>query len=208
MVDRAELRGEHVVLTPMERADGAELLAAASEDRRTYAFTWVPHDDASMREYVDDALAEERANDGLPYTIRLRENGRAVGTSRYLDLDFWDDDGDPNVPSVVEIGSTWLAASVQGTSVNPETKLLMLSHAFDTWRVHRVTFKTDARNEQSRRAIARLGAQFEGIRRAHRIGSDGAIRDSAYFSIVRAEWPAVRDGLLARLSGGVTTPTR
>jgi len=112
------------------------------------------------------------------------------------------------VPSVVEIGSTWLAASVQGTSVNPETKLLMLSHAFDTWRVHRVTFKTDARNEQSRRAIARLGAQFEGIRRAHRIGSDGAIRDSAYFSIVRAEWPAVRDGLLARLSGEVSTPTR
>ncbi|MET0275509.1 MAG: GNAT family protein, partial [Acidimicrobiia bacterium] len=98
-----------------------------------------------------------------------------------------------------EIGSTWLAASAQATPVNTEAKLLLLRHAFDTWRVERVTFKTDARNERSRRAIERIGATFEGVRRAHTIASDGTIRDSAYFSIVRSEWPAIEHELERRL---------
>jgi RimJ/RimL family protein N-acetyltransferase len=84
--------------------------------------------------------------------------------------------------------------------VNPEIKLLMLSHAFDVWDVHRVTFKTDARNQQSRRAIARLGATFEGVLRAHKLASDGTIRDSAYYSIVRAEWPTVKEQLVQRVA--------
>ena len=75
---------------------------------------------------------------------------------------------------------------MQRTGVNTEVKLLMLTHAFETWKVARVTFKTDARNQRSRRRIARIGAQFEGIRRAHSIASDGTVRDSAYFSIVAA----------------------
>ena len=76
----------------------------------------------------------------------------------------------------------------------------MLGHAFDTWNVERVTFKTDARNEQSRRAIARLGATFEGVLRAHKLASDGTIRDSAYFSILRDEWPAVKENLVERVA--------
>jgi RimJ/RimL family protein N-acetyltransferase len=206
VVNRVELAGRHVVLEPMQRAHVDGLLAAASEDRATYAFTLVPHDDASMREYVADALADEAAGTALPFTIRLRDDGRIVGTSRFLDLDFWPGDGDPDTPSTAEIGSTWLARSVQATHVNPEAKLLMLTHAFDVWGVHRITFKTDARNERSRGAIARLGAQFEGIRRAHRLAYDGTVRDSAYFSIVRAEWPEVRAGLESRLSAPVTRP--
>jgi len=204
MVERVELVGRHVALEPMQPAHVDGLLAAASEDRATYAFTLVPHDAPSTREYVETALADEDAGTALPYTIRLRSNDRIVGTSRFLDLDFWPGDGDPNTPSSAEIGSTWLAASVQATHVNPEAKLLMLTHAFDVWGVHSVTFKTDARNERSRRAIARLGAQFEGIRRAHRFASDGTVRDSAYFSIVRAEWPDVRAGLEARLAEPVS----
>jgi N-acetyltransferase len=206
MVVRVELAGRHVVLEPMQRAHVDGLLAAASEDRATYAFTLVPHDDASMREYVEVALADEAAGTALPFTIRLRDNGRIVGTSRFLDLDFWPDDGDPDLPNTAEIGSTWLAQSVQGTRVNPEAKLLMLTHAFDVGGVHRITFNTDARNERSRGAIARLGAQFEGIRRAHRLAYDGTVRDSAYFSIVRAEWPDVRAGLVARLDESVSRP--
>jgi RimJ/RimL family protein N-acetyltransferase len=93
-----------------------------------------------------------------------------------------------------------LAASVQRTAVNTEAKLLMLRHAFDTWDAERITFKTDARNSRSRNAIERLGAHFEGIRRAEVPATDGGIRDSAYYSIVRAEWPAVRKGLEARLA--------
>nr|WP_261567718.1 GNAT family protein [Frankia gtarii] len=103
-------------------------------------------------------------------------------------------------PSVAEIGGTWLAASAQRTAVNTEAKLLLLGHAFDTWAALRVCLKTDARNARSRAAIERLGARFEGVRRAHMLAFDGTARDSAYYSILRAEWPGVRAGLIARLT--------
>ena len=196
MVERVELCGSGVVLEPMRLAHVGELVAAASEDRATYDFTLVPHDHPAMQSYVETALADERRGWALPFAIRLRATGRVVGTSRFLDLDFWTTS---ETPSAVEIGSTWLAASAQGTRVNPEIKLLMLGHAFDTWDVHRVTFKTDARNQRSRRAIARLGANFDGVLRAHKLASDGTVRDSAYFSIVRDEWPIVKQGLVDRL---------
>jgi len=197
MVDRIELCSAGVVLEPLDLAHVDGLVVAATEDRSTYAFTWVPHDAATMTSYVETALADERDGWSLPFAIRLRESERVVGTSRFLDIGYWTESP---LPDVVEIGSTWLAASVQGTHVNPEIKLLMLGHAFDTWNVERVTFKTDARNEQSRRAIARLGATFEGVLRAHKLASDGTIRDSAYFSILRDEWPAVKEKLVRRVA--------
>jgi N-acetyltransferase len=197
MVDRIELRGAGVVLEPLELAHVDGLLAAATEDRSTYAFTWVPHDGATMTSYVETALADEQVGWALPLAIRLRASERVVGTSRFLDLAYWTESP---LPDVVEIDSTWLAASVQRTHVNPEVKLLMLGHAFDTWNVERVTFKTDARNEQSRRAIARLGATFEGVLRAHKLASDGTVRDSAYFSILHDEWPAVQEKLVERVA--------
>ena len=94
-------------------------------------------------------------------------------------------------PDAVEIGSTWLAASAQRTRCNTEAKYLLLSHAFDVWRVHRVSLKTDERNTKSRRAIERLGALFDGVRRADMPGQDGSVRNSAYYSIVPGEWPTV-----------------
>jgi N-acetyltransferase len=196
MVDRIELCSAGVVLEPLQLAHVDELVAAATEDRARYAFTWVPHDASTMHSYVETALADERRGWTLPFAIRLRASDRVVGTSRFPDIDSW---SESPIPDAVEIGSTWLAASAQGTHVNPEIKLLMLGHAFDTWRVHRVTFKTDARNEQSRRAIARLGATFEGVLRAHKLASDGTIRDTACFSIVRDEWPAVKQQLVQRV---------
>jgi len=106
----------------------------------------------------------------------------------------------PERPDVVEIGATWLAAAAQRTPINTEAKVLMLTHAFDHWRVHRVSLMTDARNQRSRDAIGRLGARFDGILRAARPASDGVIRDTAAFSILEAEWPAVRANLEARLT--------
>jgi RimJ/RimL family protein N-acetyltransferase len=99
----------------------------------------------------------------------------------------------------VEIGGTWLAPSAQRTAINTEAKLLMLTHAFETWRVHRVSLKTDARNARSRAAILRLGARFDGVVRATRVAADHAIRDDAMYSILDAEWPAVKAALAARL---------
>ena len=100
---------------------------------------------------------------------------------------------------MVEIGWTWLAADVQRTAVNTEAKLLMLIHAFETWRVHAVRLQTDSRNERSRNAILRIGARFDGVVRVSRVASDGRIRDTAVFSITEAEWPAAKARLQARL---------
>ena len=102
---------------------------------------------------------------------------------------------------MVEIGWTWLAAAAQRTPINTEAKLLMLTHAFETWRVHAVKLNTDARNARSRAAIERIGARFDGVLRAHRPASDGGIRDTAAFSLLEAEWPAAKRHLLARLGG-------
>jgi N-acetyltransferase len=135
--------------------------------------------------------------------VRTRDDA-VVGATRYLDLGVLRIPGflvpdDRRPPSVAEIGSNWYPASAQRTALNSGVKLLMLGHAFDVWRVLRVTLETDARNQRSRTAIERLGARFEGVRRAHTTASDGTVRDSAYYSILAAEWPAVRDGLRLRL---------
>ena len=208
MVERVVLAGDVVTLRPMAIDDVDALVAAASEDRATYGFTPVPDGVAAMREYVDGVLADEREGWALPFVTTLTADGRIVGSTRFLDLDDWSPDrrvggpplGATGTPFTAEIGATWLAASVQRSAVNTEAKLLMLTHAFDTWGAERITFKTDARNARSRTAIERLGAQFEGIRRAHVRASDGGIRDTAYYSIVRAEWPDVRKGLEVRLA--------
>jgi N-acetyltransferase len=215
MPARVVLRGEFVRLDPMDLPHVDDLVAAASEDRATYRYTLVPQDASSMLEYVTAALDDEQSGWALPFVIRRAVDGRIVGTSRFLDLDYWEapvawppgrpSTGGEGPPSVAEIGSTWLAASAQRTPINTETKLLMLGHAFDTWDVARVTFKTDARNTRSRRGIERIGAKFEGIRRAHTIASDGTIRDSAYYSIIKAEWPEVERALLGRLQSTTTS---
>ena len=96
---------------------------------------------------------------------------------------------------------TWLAASAQRTRCNTEAKLLMLAHAFERWQVHSVSLKTDERNARSRRAIERLGARFDGLRRADMPGADGTVRTSAYYSILAAEWPVVCEGLRGNLRG-------
>jgi RimJ/RimL family protein N-acetyltransferase len=129
---------------------------------------------------------------------------RVVGTASYADLRPWQwPEGSVlqryGRPDVVEIGYTWLAASAQRTRCNTETKYLLLHYAFEVWDVHRVAFRTDVRNEVSRAAIGRLGAKLEGIRRADKPGRDGKVRDSIFFSIIRAEWPAVGAALKQRL---------
>jgi RimJ/RimL family protein N-acetyltransferase len=107
---------------------------------------------------------------------------------------------------VLEIGWTWYAERVQRTGVNTEAKLLLCTHAFETWLVRRVSWKTDARNARSRAAILRLGARFDGIRRAHKVSpSDGAARDTAFYSMLSQEWPTAKKALEARLGRTRTT---
>jgi len=198
------LIGRYVRLEPLTMAHAADL-AAAAVDRSTYAYTWVPDGVGEAETFVADALAEEAAGNHLPFATVALPDDRVVGSTRFIDTAPWQwppwaaDRQRTGVPDVVEIGHTWLAAGAQRTAVNTEAKLLMLTHAFDTWQVYRVRLKTDARNARSRAAIERLGATFEGILRAHQPGADGTVRDSAMFSITAADWPAVRANLQARL---------
>lgn len=193
------LTGRHVVLAPLAREHVAGLVVAATEDRATYGLTWVPADREEMADYVERLLADHAAAKVLPFVQLDASDGRPVGCTRYLDLQWW---SGRDLPDEVEIGGTWLAASAQRTALNTEAKRLLLGYAFDTLDVWRVAICTDAENVRSRAAIERIGGTFEGVLRNHRAKYNTAIpqaRDTAVYSIVREEWPTVRDALDARL---------
>jgi len=192
------LRGATVTLRPLTTADALALAAAAAESREEYTYTRVPDGPQDAERYIEVALTDRDAGHRMPFAILW--NDRVVGSTSYLDIQFWRwPAGSPfqraNQPDSVEIGSTWLAASAQRTRCNTEAKYLLLTQAFDVWQTHRVALKTDARNTTSRRAIERLGASFEGVRRADMPAQDGSVRSSAYYSIVPGEWPDVRKRL-------------
>lgn len=206
------LTGRHVRLEPLSVEHVDDLAEAAAEERGSYGYTWVPDGHDETRTYVEAALEHAAGGRAVPFAVRRLSDDAVVGSTRFLDLEVFQDPApwppgigtggapsDENPPSVAEIGSTWYAASAQRTAINTETKLLLLTHAFETWRSLRVTLKTDARNAASRRAIERIGGRFEGVRRVHTVATDGSLRDTAYYSIVAAEWFVVRAGLVARL---------
>ena len=200
------LGGEHVRLEPLARSHIEGLLAAARQDLSLYRWSTIPQSVIEMAQYVDAALAERDEGTALPFaTVRVADGG-VIGSPRFFLMERWAWPAGHTMarragPDACEIGYTWLGASAIRTQANTEAKFLMLSHAFDTWQVHRVCFHTDVRNERSRAALERIGARFEGVLRAHRLSSDLAPRDSARYSIIAAEWPAVQrrlQGLLAR----------
>ena len=196
------LIGEHVRLEPLTAAHVAGLTAAATSNRESYGFTPVPDDEASMRRYVADACANPTQ---MPFAT-CAPDGTVVGSTRFMAIEWWDghwrrvDADGVALPNVVEIGSTWLAHAAQRSAVNTEAKLLMMTHAFERWGVVRLFLKTDELNQRSRAAIERLGARFEGVIR-HQMPAAGrtGLRNTAQYSIIPEEWPAVRDKLRARL---------
>ena len=195
------LRGKHVQLEPLSLDHVHQLLVAANEDRRTYDWTPVPESAANMRNYVTGLLADAEAGRVIPFAQRRLSDQRIVGCTRFLQILRWR--GGP-YPDEVEVGGTWLAASAQRTPINTEAKLLLFTHAFEVWDVVRLAIFTDARNTQSRDAIVRVGATFEGILRSHRgsyaAGEIGTPRDTAAHSIIASEWPHVKATLQARLA--------
>jgi RimJ/RimL family protein N-acetyltransferase len=199
------LHGTHVRLEPLARAHIAGLVTAAGRDLALYQWSAVPQGTAQMTRYVESALAAREAGTAQPFaTVRIAD-GAVIGSTRFFDIERWPwPSGHPDAgrsgPDGCEIGYTWLAAAAMRTAANTEAKLLMLTHAFDEWGVRRVCFHTDVRNERSRAALARIGAQFEGVLRAHRLAADLTARDSARFSIVAAEWPGVKEHLRVRLT--------
>ena len=141
--------------------------------------------------YIDNALRRSDGTHDLAFAVLLKAPNRYVGMTRYLNIE--------EAHKKLEIGSTWYEPATWGGPVNPECKLLLMQHAFETLKFNRVEYKTDARNARSRAAILKLGATQEGIFRKHMIMADGHVRDSVYFSIVDTDWPAVKAGLEKRL---------
>jgi RimJ/RimL family protein N-acetyltransferase len=201
------LSGEHVRLEPLERRHVPALVAAAGQDLALYQWSAVPQGVEAMTRYVDTALAWREQGSALAFATVRAADGVVLGSSRFFDIERWPwpaghPGGERRGPDGCEIGYTWLGAAAVRTAANTEAKLLMLSHAFETWGVRRVCFHTDARNARSRAALARIGATFEGILRAHRLAADLVPRDSARFSIIAAEWPQLKARLAARLKAG------
>ncbi|PLZ01493.1 GNAT family N-acetyltransferase [Burkholderia sp. WAC0059] len=191
-IEPVTLQGRHVSLEPLapEHAPG---LAAAAADGALWNlwYTSVPTP-GNERAYVDAALAMREQLGAMPFAVRDLASGEIVGTTRYFNVEA--------AHRRFEIGHTWYAKRVQRTALNTEAKLLLLGHAFETLGAIAVEFRTHFMNQQSRAAIARLGAKQDGILRSHQIGRDGVVRDTVVFSIIAPEWPAVRANLTFKLA--------
>jgi RimJ/RimL family protein N-acetyltransferase len=190
--DPVTLDGSAVLLVPLT-SDHLDALCEVGFDPDIWR--WMPvkvHDRATMRAFVDEALAAVREGTAVAFATVERATSQVVGSTRFLNI----------VPAHrrVEIGATWIAPAWQRSPVNTEAKYLMLRHAFEQWRCLRVEFKTDARNTRSRDAILRLGAVEEGVFRKHMVREDGTSRDSVYFSLVDGEWAAAKARLEERLA--------
>lgn len=191
------LEGEHVRLEPLslERLDQ---LCEVGLDEGLWRWTTTRVlTREEMRAYVETALTWQAAGTALPFTIVARATGRAVGSTRYANVD--------RANRRVEIGWTWLGREWQRTAANTEAKYLLLRHAFEQLGCLRVEFKTDSLNQRSRAALLRIGAREEGTLRNHMVTWNGRIRHSVYFSVIEGEWPEVKAGLERKL-GKVVQP--
>ena len=189
-IEPVELGGELVAVEPLRVEHAQGLLAAADSDE---VFAWLPYprpaDLEQARAWVEDALADRRANRRLPFAILSAGDGSVIGSTSYWGFDAHN--------AHVEIGSSWLSRSLWRTGRNAEVKLLLMTHAFEALGLERVSFRTDIRNERSQRAIERLGAVKEGVHRHEMRRRDGSWRDSVHYSILRAEWPEAKACLIA-----------
>jgi len=185
------LRGEHASLLPLSPAHEA-VLCDATRDGELWKlwYTAVPSPEGMAAE-IARRLGLQAAGSMLPFTV-LDAAGRVVGMTTYMNIDATN--------RRVEIGSTWYAKSVQRSPLNTECKLMLLGHAFERLDCIAVEFRTHRLNQQSRRAIERLGAQLDGVLRAHQRGANGTLRDTAVYSITAAEWPTVKTHLQWQLA--------
>jgi RimJ/RimL family protein N-acetyltransferase len=188
------LRGQHVCLMPLSAAHHDDLLEAVKDGELwRHWYTAIPTPDKMAAE-IERRLSLQKQGSMLPFTVQV--NGKAVGMTTYMNIDA--------ANQRVEIGSTWYRASVQRSPVNTECKRLLLAYAFEQLQCNAVEFRTHFFNQQSRRAIERLGAKLDGVLRNHQINhhpdAAGALRDTCVYSILNTEWPSVKAHLDYQLS--------
>jgi RimJ/RimL family protein N-acetyltransferase len=189
----ARLEGRIVVVEPLREEHGPGLRTAAQDMDWSFMPVDPLADDDLFDRWLEDALGRGESGEHVPFAVLAADTEQPLGSTRYLSLR-------PEHRGL-EIGWTWLTRSAWTTGANVEAKLLLLTHAFERLCCMRVEFKTDALNERSRRALAALPAQFEGVFRKHMlVGNDGTrLRDSAWYAIVDDDWPTVKASLESRL---------
>jgi RimJ/RimL family protein N-acetyltransferase len=203
-IEYPRLDGKYVRLEPLEARHIEALAAASSGGGLLYQWSAVPQGKSAVERYVNTALAWRDAGTAAPFaTVRVNDNA-VIGCTRFFDIErwAWPEEHERHrraFPDGCEIGYTWLSHGAIRTPANTEAKLLMLTHAFETWGVLRVCFHTDARNLRSRAALERIGGKFEGVLRSHRMAADFIPRDSVRYSIIAAEWRATRKRLIELL---------
>lgn len=191
-VEPVVLEARHVRLEPLSDAHHLDLCTVGLDPE---LWQWIPSrvtTPEEMAAFIRTALEAQAAGSAVPFAIVNRETGRAIGSTRYMNIDA------ANLR--VEIGATWIGSAWQRSAVNTEAKFLLLRHAFETLGCMRVELKTDSMNQRSRNAIQRIGAQQEGVFRNHMLTWSGRIRHSVYFSIIDSEWPRVKADLESKLS--------
>ncbi|GMN11423.1 GNAT family protein [Croceitalea sp. MTPC9] len=187
-LDKIELELNGVKLIPLEKQHKEALLKAASDgDLWKLWVTSVPSKD-TIDEYIAIALSEQQLQKSLPFVVVDTKTNAIIGSTRFCNVDASN--------KRLEIGYTWYSKSHQRTGVNTKCKLLLLQHAFENLNVIAVEFRTNWFNYASRKAITRLGAKQDGVLRNHRMNSDGTLRDTVVFSIIKNEWPTVKKSLL------------
>src|ERR1700730_16520158 len=185
------LEGSHVRLEPLTWGHQAGLCEVGLEEE---LWQWIPapvRTEAEMAGYIETALKEQANGVSLPFVQIEKTTGQVIGSTRYGNIE--------RTHHRVEIGWTWIGRAWRRTAVNTEAKYLLLRHAFETLGCQRVELKTDSLNQRSRNAILRIGAKEEGIFRNHKIGGNGRVRHTVYFSIVDSEWADVKSQLEARI---------
>lgn len=205
------LEGRHVRLEPLAYRHVDGLSVASAVDPSLYQWSPIPQGKVEAEKYVDTALAWQQEGRAASFAVisladARRGDNAVIGSTRFFNIEYWAwppghalhgrASHGQALPDACEIGYTWFAASAIRTPANTESKLLMLTYAFEIWQVLRVCLHTDVRNARSRAAIERIGGKFEGILRAHRMAADFIPRDSARYSIIAAEWPEVKERLL------------
>jgi RimJ/RimL family protein N-acetyltransferase len=190
------LENDHVRLEPLEERH-REPLRIAGNDADLWVFANVNLNNTNFDSWIDHRLSEVANTNDLTWAVFDKASNSFVGSTSYLAVFL--------AHKRLEIGWTWYAKRVWAGAVNPSCKYLLMRHGFETLGLNRIELKADARNSRSCKAMERFGAKFEGIHRSHMVRPDGKLRDTAWFSVIREEWPGVRDGLLARLAA-VETP--
>lgn len=184
------LRGRYATLEPLAKAHHDDLVEAVKDGELWQLwYTSVPAPDGMAAE-IDRRLGLQAKGSMLPFTVR-DSDGKIAGMTTYMHIDATN--------KRVEIGSTWYAKRVQRTPLNTECKLMLMTHAFEALDCIAVEYRTGFFNHQSRRAIERLGAKLDGILRSHQRYANGALRDTCVYSIIAAEWPAVKSHLAFQL---------